>query len=193
MHLPGLLQLPLATHRLCRLALVRRDVFLPFLPHRDLDTPLHALRPALPRPPPQARSNLDLPAPLLLKDRVTRQRPPPQLWRVLLEIDDLIYDLKLVRAKLCWTCWGMAFHDYEKTNRTTYEVVLTPILTAALTPLLPLPRALLILDLDLNLALLLGRTIPPRPPLAHYHLEHLLQDLLLMHDKVADRPGPSQV
>ena len=86
MHLPGLLRLPLETPPLCRLALVRRD-FLLRLCHRSLlgRTPLLDLRPTLPTPPP-ARRNPNLAA-LLHQDRLTRQGPPPKLWRVLLEID----------------------------------------------------------------------------------------------------------
>ena len=87
MHLPGLLRLPLEPPPLCRLALVRRDVFLRLRHRWGLGTPLLAPRPTLLRPPPKARSNPNLTAPLHLKDRLTRQRPPPQLWRVLLEIE----------------------------------------------------------------------------------------------------------
>ena len=104
MHLPGLLRLPLETPPLCRLALVRPDFFR-LLRHRlHLGPHLLAPRPARLRHPPKALSNPNLTAPLRLKDRLTRQMPPPQLWRVfrLMVIEhQQLCGRKIVWEKLC--------------------------------------------------------------------------------------------
>ena len=86
--LPALLRLPRQIPPLCQLARVHLHASLRLHPRRHLDTTPPAPRPKLLQLPPDpvARNNLDLLAPLRLKDHLALQSPHFQLWRVLVEI-----------------------------------------------------------------------------------------------------------